>query len=218
MLMQEAQGTTQTWQGMITLALFLAGFGYLGWRRGYRRELLALVGIVVGHRLWTTSLGDKFVAWVNQMYIMMRIAIEARFDLAKMLELTAKINEMKPLISAERKDPFLFFTFLGLVLLGYGMGHSDSDLMQAPPSLVGALLGAINGYLIVVWLFPTLFSVLPGATPGRPVTTRVAGGTTTRDVLAQGIKELAGVFGLDPGQLLVIVVGILVLWVAWKSR
>ncbi len=219
MLMQEAQ-TTQTWQGMITLALFLAGFGYLGWRRGYRREVVALLGIIFGHRVWTTSLGDKVVAWVNQTYVMARIAVEAQFDLAKMMQLTANINKIKPLITPERKEPFLFFTFLGLVLLGYAIGYSDmfDGLLQSPPSLVGALVGAVNGYLIVIWLFPTLFSVLPGAPPGRPVAARAAGGVTTRDVMAQGIKELAGIFGLDPGQLLVVVVGILVLWVAWKSR
>ncbi len=227
MLLQEAQKTS-TWQGLITLLLFLAAFGYLGWKRGYRRELVTLVAIFIGHRIWTGSLGDTFVKWVNQFYLMGRIALEARFDLGKMMELAQKINDMEKLITPERKEPVLFFTFLGLVLLGYGIGHAKCclgtmlrKLLDAPPSLIGGLFGALNGYLIVIWLFPTLFSILPGAGAGQPVAARAvepAAQATTRDVLAEGIKELAALFGLDPAQLLVVIVGLIVLWIAWRSR
>ena len=205
-----------TWQGVITLALFLAGFGYLGWRRGSRREFVALLGIILGHRVWTTELGERFVLWVNQWYIMMKIGIEARFDPIKMAELSANIGQIKPLITPERQDAFLFFTFLALVMLGYALGQTS--FAEAPHSLVGALMGMVNGYLLVLWLFPTLFAVLPSAPPGRSAAARVAGGASTRDVLAQGIRELAAVFGLEAGQLLLLVVGGLVLWVAWRSR
>ncbi len=223
-VMQQAEPSGM-WQGVITLALFLAAFAYLGWRRGYRRELVTLLAIFIGHRLWTTALGDKLVNWVNKFYLMARIGIEARFDLQKMMELAQKIGQMQKLITDERKEPFLFFTFLFMVLLGYGLGHAKCCLgnllrrfLESPRSLIGALFGAVNGYLLILWLFPTLFSVLPGAPPGRPVAARAAEGMTTRDVLAKGVSELAGILGLEPAQLLLIVVGTLVLWVAWKSR
>ncbi len=227
MLLQETQKTT-TWQGLIILMLFLAAFAYLGWKRGYRRELVALAAIFLGHRIWTGNLGDKFVDLVNRFYLMGRIALEARFNLARMMELAQNIDQMGELITPERKEPVLFFTFLGLVLLGYGIGHMKCCLgnllkkvLDAPPSLVGGLFGALNGYLIVIWLFPTLFSVLPGAEVGRPVAARGAGQAaqaTTRDVLAKGVEELAALFGLEPAQLLVVVVGLIVLWIAWRSR
>ena len=221
---QQAQ-PTPTWQGVITLALFLAGFAYLGWRRGYRRELVALMGIVLGHRVWTTSLGHRLVIWINQLYVMAKIGIDARFDVRKMMELAAHMGQIKPLVPLEREGDFLFFAFLLLVLLGYGMGHAKCCVgnllrrfLETPRSLVGALLGMVNGYLLVLWLFPTLFAVLPGAAARQPSAARMAGGATSRDVLAKGVHDLAAIFGLEANQLLLLVVGALVLWVAWRSR
>ncbi len=225
MLMQQTTGPdVQTWQGVITLALFLVAFGALGWRRGYRRELAALLGIFIGYKIWTTPLGDKVVSYVNQFGFMGLVALKAGFDPQKMFELAANPQGISPLISPERKEAFLFFAFLFMVMLGYGAGYLGCcigsllrRLLDSPPSLVGFILGAINGYLLIIWLFPTLIMVLPTAQPGV-VAARAAEEPSTRSLILEGVKEFAGVLGLEPGQLLVAFVGLGVLWVAWKSR
>ncbi len=225
MLMQAAPVKIQTWQGLIILSLFLLAFGYLGWKRGARRELATLMFIVIGYRLWTTSWGDTLVGKVNQLWFMAHIALKAKFDINRMMEMVAQIKQMKPLISDDAQDAFLFFVFLFFVFLGYAIGHIGCcigsllrKILGGSPSLVGGLLGMLNGYLLVQWLFPTLITVMPSAPPGRPVMARAAESTSAKGALAQGFAQLAKVFGLDPAHFLLILVGLTVLIIAWKSR
>ncbi len=225
MLMRPAPSQIETWQGLIILSLFLLAFGYLGWKRGFRRELATLLFIVLGYRLWTTSWGDALVSRVNQSWFMVQIALKAKFDMTKMMELASQTKKVEPLISKDAQNAFLFFVFLALVFLGYAIGHLGCCLgsllrkvLGGPPSLIGALLGMLNGYLLVQWLFPTLITVMPSAPAGRPVTARAAQATSAKSALAQGFAQLAKLFGLDSAHFLLILVGLTVLIIAWKSR
>ncbi len=227
MLMRMAPATTQieTWQGLIILALFLLAFGYLGWKRGLRRELATLVFIVIGYRLWTTSWGDTLVHQVNQLWFMVQIGVKAKFNLDQMMRLATQADQAKDLISKDASDAFLFFVFLFFVFMGYAIGHIGCcigtllrKILGGPPSLVGALVGGLNGYLLVQWLFPTLITVMPSAPPGRPEMARAAQVTSARSALAQGFAQLAKLFGLDSAHFLLILVGLMVLIIAWKSR
>ncbi len=206
------QGYTDVWQGVITLFVLLLLFGYLGWKRGFVREVIVLVAILLGQLVRATDLGVRLVIKINQFWALFKIAAKAKFSPPKMLELAGEWSRIHPLIPPDRVDVFLFFFFISTILLGYAV----SNLVSSRPSVVGGIVGMINGYLIGALLLPILPRQLPARLPGRalsPEQQRQAG-----EVMRRGVQEVGEILGIQPIYVVLLFIAFLLLWAAWELR
>lgn len=144
-------------------------FGLIGFFRGASRESWATAVIILVQALIRWQ-GKTLVKLTNNLYLMVRIAVEGRFDLQKIREALGKVGEIPPLIPEEREMVFLIGVFFLATFLVYVLGNRFIKVRAVPwgplityPGwpllirLVGAALGAINGYLIAYFLVPQVF-------------------------------------------------------------
>ncbi len=139
-----------------TLAILVMGlFAYLGYRRGVIRELIAMPGIVLAPFIGAWA-GVALRVWVNRFY---RLAMFARFgglttdDTASVM---AQVQKVPPLINtAEDVATLGMIVFLLVIAAGYLIGQWRA---KAPADraarLLGAVLGAFNGFLLVEIVLP----------------------------------------------------------------
>jgi hypothetical protein len=144
-------------------------FGLIGFFRGASREFWATVVIILVQALIRWQ-GKTLVKLTNNLYLMVRIAVEGRFDLQKIKEALDKVGEIPPLIPEEQEMVFLIGVFFLTTFLVYVLSNrfikvrpvTWGPLIIHPGwpliiKLAGAALGAINGYLIAYFLVPQVF-------------------------------------------------------------
>ncbi len=212
MELAQAQATGDTWQGVVTLFVLLLVFGYVGWKRGFGRELVVFFAIMFGQLLRATDVGTKLVERLNQFWALFKLAASAGFSPPKMMEKAGELSKMKPLIPSDRQQAFLFLLFIGVIFLGYFVGR----FISSRPSPVAMVMGMINGYLIGSLILPLLPRQLPARVPGQRVSAaqqRQAG-----EFMHQGIEQLSQILGIQPAYVVLMLVGGLILWAAWKLR
>jgi len=144
-------------------------FGLIGFFRGAKREFWVTAVIILVQALIRWQ-GKRLVKLTNNLYLMVRIAVEGRFDLEKIREALGRVGEIPPLIPEQRETIFLIGVFLLATLLAYVLGNrfikvrptTFGPLIIYPGwpfliKLAGGVLGAINGYLIAYFLVPQVF-------------------------------------------------------------
>lgn len=138
----------------VALTVFVL-FGIIGYRRGLVRELVAAPAILLAPVLGP-RLGTVLTPWVNRFY---KLFMFARFgglvtdDLSAVME---KVGEVQPLICTEGDVVALgIVLFLLIILCGYLIGEwrikEPGDRLTR---WLGAVMGAINGYLLVQVVLP----------------------------------------------------------------
>ncbi|NPA89972.1 MAG: hypothetical protein GXO55_00740 [Chloroflexi bacterium] len=206
------QNSGDVWQGIVTLFALLLLFGYLGWRRGFAREFIVFVAILIGQIIRATDLGPQLVVKINQFWALFKIAAKAGFSPPKMLELAGEIATIEPLIPPDRQEAFLFLLFLFVIFLGYFVGQ----FISSRPSPVGMIMGMINGYLIGALLLPVLPRELPAHLPGQ--TASVAQRQQAQEVMRRGLQQVGEILGVQPVYALLLLIALLLLWAAWELR
>lgn len=144
----------------LTVAIvIMAMFGFIGFRRGILRELAASPAILLAPVL-SPWLGRALVPWVNRFY---KLALFARYggltsdDLQAIMEQVKKVG---PLIKTEADVALLgTICFLVIIALGYILGQL---VVKGPGDTLakwtGAVIGGINGLLLVLVVVPKLWS------------------------------------------------------------
>ena len=134
-------------------------FGCIGFQRGFLRELVAAPAILVAPVL-APWLGVALKPWANRFY---KLFMFARFgglvtdDLASVME---KVKKVSPLINTPEDVVRLgSVIFLLIIAAGYLVGEwrvkGPGDRLTR---LLGAAMGAINGYVLVQVLVPRFWS------------------------------------------------------------
>lgn len=142
----------------IALAVIVL-FGAIGYRRGLLRELVAAPAILVAP-LVGPWLGTVLRPWVNRLH---KLFLFARFGGLATDDLTAvlgKVKQVQPLISTKedvlRLGVVLFMTIIACgYLLGEWRIKGPADRAMR---LLGALMGALNGYMLVQIVLPRFWS------------------------------------------------------------
>ncbi len=137
----------------------VAFFAFVGFRRGILRELVAAPAILLAPTIgpW---LGAVLKPWINRFY---RLFLFARFgglssdDLSAVM---ARVRQVPPLINtAEDMVRAGVVCFLLVILAGYLFGQwkikGPKDRAQR---LLGAAMGAINGYALAQVVLPRFLS------------------------------------------------------------
>ncbi|MGQ9681111.1 MAG: hypothetical protein ACUVX9_01090 [Anaerolineae bacterium] len=134
-------------------------FGFVGYQRGFLRELVAAPAILIAPVLgpW---LGAALKPWANRFY---KLFMFARFgglvtdDLAAVMD---RVKQVPPLINTPEDVVRLgSLLFLLIIAAGYLIGEwrvkGPADRVAR---LLGAAMGAINGYVLVQVLVPRFWS------------------------------------------------------------
>jgi hypothetical protein len=129
------------------IALALLAFGTLGFRRGWVRELATLGGVLLSWLL-VVALGLTFVDWANRLVLIARFTWDGGFDLADPTGLLRTLRA-EPAIDPWRPELFLLVVFaIGLIGAYYAAGRLAAAAGTTSDAVLGALAGALNGYVL----------------------------------------------------------------------
>ncbi|MBI2940786.1 MAG: hypothetical protein HYY04_10150 [Chloroflexi bacterium] len=129
------------------VVLVLIGFGAVGFQRGWLREITTLGVLLLGW-LILAALGWDIVLATNKAYLALQFTLVGGFDAVDANALLRQLRA-QPLINPRSPDLFLAFLYVLAAAGGYYAGQR-----LAPPrrtlstQALGALGGAVNGYLI----------------------------------------------------------------------
>jgi len=142
------------------LGVFLVVFAYLGLRRGVSRELTLTLGIVLGI-LISPSMAIGFTPWVNRFYRLGRFALSGGLfsdNPAAAWQATSAVGELVK--SPRDQQVFTVVLFFAIVLLFFLIGRARIPVGKTVMlRVLGALTGAINGFLVAYYLSPYLLNV-----------------------------------------------------------
>ncbi|HEY3082863.1 MAG TPA: hypothetical protein VGM69_23490 [Chloroflexota bacterium] len=146
------------------IALALLGFGALGFRRGWVREMATLGGLLLSW-LFLALFGLTLVGWANKLGLMVAFTWRGGFDVADPSPLMRALRS-QPAIDPWRPELF----HLVLFAAGAAAAYLASGRLAARPrvtaeAILGALAGALNGYVLAYVLLDYLRigQRLPGA-------------------------------------------------------
>ncbi len=143
----------------IFMAIVLGLFGFTGFRRGVNRELLSVIAVAVG-MLVSDRLAELFYPLVNRFHKLVQLALSGGLMAENPAEAWQKVQQLPPLIETPADIQFLGLTFFfTIVLFFYVLGQGTIP----PPrtiilNVLGLCVGLVNGFLMVYYLFPVLFS------------------------------------------------------------
>ncbi len=210
-LQQQPPTEVDAWKSTFTLLLLLAVFGYLGWRRGLAREVAVLGAIFLAQLVRSSSLGPKVINYINNIYLMVSIAIRARFSLTRIMEIVSQEN-LTPLIPPERTEAALFILFFLILFLGYAVGR----FLPVQPSPMAIVVGMLNGYLIGSTVLPLLPRTLPATLPGQQIPEPQR--EEAARVMSEGMRQLSDLLGIQPVHVLLLVVAVFLIWAVLELR
>jgi hypothetical protein len=129
------------------IALALLGFGAVGFRRGWLRELATLGGLLLCWLL-LALFGLTLVAWANRLGLMAAFTWHGGFDLGDPAPLMRSLRA-QPAIDPWRPELFHLVLFsLGAAAAYLASGRLAARARATADAVLGALAGALNGYLV----------------------------------------------------------------------
>ena len=144
----------------LTIALAVVVlFGFVGYRRGLLRELVAAPAILIAP--WAgPRLGVLLKPWVNRFH---KLFVFARYGGLTSDDLTAvieKVRSARPLVSTPQDEVVLgLVLFMVVIAGGYILGQwrvkGPADRLT---HWLGAIMGAINGYVLAQVVLPRFWS------------------------------------------------------------
>jgi len=191
-------------EALIALGAILLVFGYLGFRHGSRAELTTLA-LILGSRWLLERRGDELVLWINRLYQGVLFLRHGGLTAQDPGQVFATIRSAQPLISADFKPAFLVGLTVLLIIMAYAIGR----LLRAGSSLLGMLLGLLNGYIILQYFVSLLPHRLPeplALLTGRPAPT----GDREIQAVTTSVRQLLGEYDT---YVVLVIVGVILIWV-----
>jgi len=146
------------------IALALLGFGALGFKRGWVRELATLGGLLLTW-LFLALFGPTLVAWANKLGLIVAFTWRGGFDLADPAPVMRALRA-QPAIDPWRPELFHLVLFAAGAFAAYrASGRLAGRPRVTAESVLGVLAGALNGYVLayVVLDYLRIGQRLPGA-------------------------------------------------------
>ena len=172
---------------LAVMVVAIVAFGVIGFWRGWLREVGTLAGLLLSW-LIVTALHDPLIGFVNRLALIWTFTLRGGFD----------VNQPGVLIAVLKRAPLVnsahAATFAGLVLVVLALiSYLAAQRFVTPPAnpsaqVIGALVGLVNGYLLLYLIFhylaPGAVLPVPGSlgnstvsgTLGHYLTTLLVGG------------------------------------------
>jgi hypothetical protein len=145
-------------QTYIVMGALIALFAYVGYRRGGKAEFVTLVTMIISF-LFISLRGAALAVIVNRFLQLFLFFAKGGLGADSPSTVMAEARKVT-LISDATRPIFLLAIFVFIVTWTYLI--SNSKMMKGKSSIWSALLGVINGYLLLVLFLPLLPPVLLG--------------------------------------------------------
>lgn len=136
---------------MVSFIIFLLFFGWLGLRRGDKRELIVLL-VATGSWLILQTKGDVLVSITNLGGKL--ITLIATGGLSQEGTISADASNIQPWITDANKDGFLFLVWVFIVIITYAL--TNNLVQDSKPNGWAILWGIANGLFFASVFLPRL--------------------------------------------------------------
>lgn len=140
---------------LISLLIYFAFFGMIGARRGWKKELLVLVG----------AFGSYLLLLQTQTRIAFLINTGGNYALAGFpsdQEGLLRVFQAQPIISPENRATFIFLVWAVFLFLLYNIGDRVFKKDPGRSASLGFLAGIGNGILYLSMIATRLFAIFDG--------------------------------------------------------
>lgn len=142
---------------IISFLIYLVFFGWLGWRRGARREVTVFLIALIAWLLLQQE-GDMVVNIANLGGAAVTFATEGGFT-GSQQDALAAIGSAPALVSDEARTPFLFVVWVALFVGAYALSNVMIDDKKSLRNGWAILFGILNGLFFAVAFGPSLVAL-----------------------------------------------------------
>jgi uncharacterized membrane protein required for colicin V production len=142
----------------LILGLAIGVFAVIGWRRGVSRELFTVL-VIIFAMLFAQYIAPDLRAPINRMVKLVTFVFGGGLGSDDLSGSWAKVRSAPDLIAPNKAELLSVAVFVLIVLAAYGVGQMRrSGVEGLMTKALGLLTGAVNGFLIVWYLFPRVFT------------------------------------------------------------
>lgn len=139
---------------LTSLLIYLTFFGWLGWRRGFARELTVAIIALISWLLLQQR-GEIFVAMANLAGAGLRFALDGGFT-GSSEEAFAALAAAPKLVPADGQEAFLYVVWVVIFILAYLLtGWLITD-KKSERNGWASVLGVLNGFFFAMVFLPSL--------------------------------------------------------------
>ena len=139
---------------LTSLLIYLTFFGWLGWRRGFARELTVAIIALISWLLLQQR-GEVFVAMANLAGAGLRFALDGGFT-GSSEEAFAALAAAPELVPADGQEAFLYVVWVVIFILAYLLtGWLIAD-KKSERNGWASVLGVLNGFFFAMVFLPSL--------------------------------------------------------------
>jgi hypothetical protein len=197
----EAQMSDLSTPSFIVLLGILALFAWHGLRRGVQLEA-ALTLSIASMRFLINRWGDTIVKYTNNVYYGVQFIIQGGLGSDEPARVFDTVRQTPLLISETGREAYLLLLFIGVIVLTYWLSQR---VWKTARSWAGALLGVLNGYLLLTFLLP----FLGGRPPAPSVLAHATAERAAQLVERSPVAQLTGQSGT--ALLLLVIVAVILL-------
>lgn len=164
---------TQDTQVLFAILLYLAFFAWIGWRRGFKSEIVVFVVALIGWVLLQER-GNIFVRITN---LAVKFLGLLGSSLASGTVDEASLQGGTDFVAPGAEETFLFLLWIGVLFLTYLITSRPNFAKGSKKSAWAAVIGALNGMLFLAVLLPKfsqLYVMSGGQFSEAPLRTFVA--------------------------------------------
>ncbi len=150
---------------VLSFIVYLAFFGWLGWRRGARREIIVFIVALAGWLLMQEQ-GDILVNIANLGAAALAFARAGGFN-GNTEEALAAISDAERIVTDSTREPYLFTIWLVLFVLAYILTNMVVQDKDSKRNGWAILFGIFNGIFFAPAFLPSLVTMfVPEETAG----------------------------------------------------
>jgi hypothetical protein len=147
---------------LISFLIYIAFFGWLGWRRGARREIIVTITALVASLLLQER-GDILVSLTNLGGAAFNFASAGGLGGDQAAALAA-LSSAPRLITEESRLPFLFIAWSVIFVAAYIITNVTVQEKDSPQNGWAILFGMINGLFFAVAFLPSILTLFAAGT------------------------------------------------------
>jgi hypothetical protein len=150
---------------ILSFLIYLTFFGWLGWRRGARREIIVFCVALLGWLLMQEQ-GDIFVNVANLGAAALAFARAGGFS-GNAQEALAAIGGAEQLVTDATRQAYLFMLWLAIFVLTYILTNTMVQDKNSVRNGWAVLFGVLNGLFFALAFLPSLLAMFAegGAVP-----------------------------------------------------
>jgi uncharacterized membrane protein required for colicin V production len=142
----------------LILGFVVGVFAVIGWRRGVSRELFTVI-VIVFAMLFAHYIAPDLRAPINKLFKLVGFVFSGGIASDDLSGSWAKFRSAPDLVPQNKAALLSVAAFMLLVAFAYAVGQmrrAGADGLMT--KVLGLLTGAVNGFLIVWYLFPIVFT------------------------------------------------------------